>query len=133
MSTEENKALVRRLYEEWSKGKEAAMAFTEERYAPDYVFHGPPGVFGDVELAGCKPVIAAWFTAFPDLHYTVEDVIAEGDKVVHRFTAHATHRGDLMGVSATGKVVTYTGIYVSRLAGGKFVEDWCSADLLGLM
>ena len=59
--------------------------------------------------------------------------IAEGDKVVHRYTFRATHQGDFMGVPATGKVVTVTGIYISRFAGGKCVEDWFSGDLLGLM
>jgi steroid delta-isomerase-like uncharacterized protein len=75
----------------------------------------------------------AFFTAFPDMHWVVEDLIAEGDKVVSRYTVRATHRGDFMGVPATGKVVTYTGILISRFAGGKFVEEWESLDMLGLM
>ena len=132
MSTEENKALVRRYCEEWNKGKEAGMAFMEERYAPDYVIHGaPPGIFPG--LAGLRQLITAFWTAFPDEHAVVEDLIAEGDKVVHRSTWRATHQGEFMGVPATGKVVTLTGISISRLASGKVVEDWDSFDALGLM
>jgi predicted ester cyclase len=132
MSTEVNKAVVRRFYEECNKGKEAAMTAMEELYAaPSYVWHGP-GVFPDLDRTGMKQMMPAFFTAFPDLHYTVEDLIAEGDKVVSRFTARATHQGEFMGIPATGKVVTYTGIYISRFAGGKCVEDWFSGDMLGL-
>jgi predicted ester cyclase len=74
-----------------------------------------------------------FYTAFPDMHYTVEDLIAEGDKVVCRWTVRATHQGEFMGVPATGKVVTWTGISITRFAGGKDVEDWESFDMLGLM
>jgi steroid delta-isomerase-like uncharacterized protein len=133
MSIEENKAVVRRAYEEFNKGKEAAIAAMEELYAtPDYVVHGT-GVFPDMDLATMIQVAAAYYTAFPDLHYTLEDLIAEGDKVVSRFTARATHQGEFMGVPATGQVVTYTGIYFSRFAGGRCVEDWLQVDALDLM
>jgi steroid delta-isomerase-like uncharacterized protein len=128
MSTEENKAVVRRIYEEWNKQKWVGML---ELVAPNYVYHGP-GVFGDMNLAARKQFLPALFTAFPDVHYTVEDLIAEGDNVVSRFTARATHQGEFMGVPATGKVVTWTGIIISRFAGGKWVEDWEQADMLGL-
>jgi ketosteroid isomerase-like protein len=115
MSTEEKKAVVRRFYEELNKGKEAAMTAMEELYAaPAYVWHGP-GVFPDLDRTGMKQMMPAFFTAFPDLHYTVEDLIAEGDKVVSRFTARATHQGEFMGVPATGKVVTVWGVMSSHL------------------
>ena len=132
MSTEENKATARRLIEEWYKGQEAHMAAYEELYAPDYVYHGT-GVFADLDLAAMKQMVPAFWTAFPDQHYTLEDLIAEGDKVVCRYTWRATHQGEFMGVPATGKVVTYTGIIISRFARGKVVEDWVNADMLGLM
>jgi steroid delta-isomerase-like uncharacterized protein len=104
----------------------------EELYAaPTYVWHGP-GVFPDLDLAGGKQLMTAFWTAFPDAHWTVEDLIAEGDKVVSRFTWRATHQGEFMGVPATGKVVTNTAIIISRVAGGKVVEDWEQADMLGL-
>jgi steroid delta-isomerase-like uncharacterized protein len=132
MSTEENKALERRLIEAVNQGQEAAMAAMEELFAPDYVYHGP-GVFGDMDLAALKEMTPAFYAAFPDQHLAVEDLIAEGDKVVGRYTFRGTHQGEFMGVPATGKVVTWTGIYISRIAGGKFVEDWESFDALGLM
>jgi predicted ester cyclase len=75
----------------------------------------------------------ALYTAFPDSHFMLEDLIAEGDKVVQRYTIRGTHRGNFMGVPATGKVVTFTGIVISRFAGGKFVEEWDNQDVLGLM
>ena len=129
MSTEENKALVRRSSEGFNKQNMAAL---DELFVPDYVWHGP-GVFGDMDLAAWKQMAPAWYTAFPDSHFTVEDLIAEGDKVVLRYTTRATHQGEFIGVPATGKVVTLTGISISRLASGKVVEDWDSFDALGLM
>ncbi len=71
--------------------------------------------------------------AFPDLHFTVEDMLAEGDRVASRYTARGTHRGELMGLPPTGRQVTEVGIVISRLAEGKLVEDWHSPDNLGLM
>src|SRR5919201_628052 len=85
-----------------------------------------------MDLAAMKQVMPAWNAAFPDLHWTVEDLIAEGDKVVSRYTCRATHQGELMGIPATGKVVTWTCILISRFAGGKCVEEWEEADMLGL-
>ena len=127
MSTEENKALVRRWVEE---EKRRNLAGVLELCAPDYVLHSP---FGDMDLAGLRQLETAFWTAFPDCHATEDDMIAEGDKVVSRYTVRATHQGELMGIPATGKGVTYTGILISRFAGGKCVEDWEQADMLGLM
>jgi steroid delta-isomerase-like uncharacterized protein len=134
MSTEENKAIVRRAFEE---DKKRNLAGILELYAPDYVIHGgevyglPPTFTPGV--VGLKQLFATVWTAFPDEQAVVEDLIAEGDKVVHRYTARVTHQGEFMGVPATGKVVTYTGIYISHFAGGKVVEDWRQVDDLGLM
>jgi steroid delta-isomerase-like uncharacterized protein len=129
MSTEENKALVRRFYEEWNKQN---LSIVEELVAPHWVCHGTlPGFSPD--RAGGKQMLTALWTAFPDARIAVEDLIAEGDKVVFRYTFRATHQGEFMGVPATGKAVTLTGIYISRFAGGKVVEDWSSSDQLGLL
>jgi predicted ester cyclase len=73
------------------------------------------------------------FTAFPDLHFTLEDRIAEGDKVVSRWTFHGTHKGELQGMPPSGKQVTMTGISIDRLAWGKVVESWDNPDQLGLL
>jgi predicted ester cyclase len=74
-----------------------------------------------------------YLTAFPDLHFTIEDIIAEGDTVVVRQTARGTHQGDLMGIPPTGKQVSGTGITITRVVNGKAVEDWFNGDDLGLL
>jgi steroid delta-isomerase-like uncharacterized protein len=134
MSTEENKALVRRMIEEDKKRNLDGML---ELYAPDYVIHGAQ-VYGlpptfKPGLEGLKQIFTAFWTALPDEQMVVEDMIAEGDKVAYRLTLHATHQGEFLGIPPTGKVLTGTAIYISRFAGGKFVEDWRQADDLGLM
>ena len=129
MSTEENKAVVRRFYE---AGNKQNLAGIVEACAPDYVWHdAPPGISADV--AGRQKLITAMWTAFPDAHWAVEDLIAEGDKVAYRFTFRGTHQGQFMGIPPTGNVVTVTAIYICRFAGGKFVEDWRAVDDLGLL
>jgi predicted ester cyclase len=130
MSTEQNKAVVRRVFEELNK--QNYLVLLEEFCARDYVWHSaPPGISPD--LAGTKQLHTALFTAFPDLHWVVDDLIAEGDKVVARLTVHGTHQGEFMGMPPSGKVVTYTGIAICRFAGSKAVEYWSSVDLLGLL
>jgi predicted ester cyclase len=130
MSTEDNKAIVRRFYEEVLNQKKRAAI--EEFIDPNQVDHAaPPGISGGIE--GAKQGIAMYLTAFPDLHFTVEDMIAEGDKVVSRFTVSGTHQGEFMGIPPTGKQVTATGIEIIRIAGSKFVEHWMELDALGLL
>jgi steroid delta-isomerase-like uncharacterized protein len=115
MSVEENKAFVYRYVEEpWNKGNVAAL---DELCAPNFQLEGLGGV------EAFKAVITAFRTGFPDIHFTVEDIIAEGDKVAYRWTAHGTHQGDYEGIAPTGKTVTSTGITIIRLADGQVVED----------
>ena len=129
MSTEENKAVVHRYFEEQSKRNWAGI---EELFAPDYVIHGaPPGISPD--LADLRQLITAFWTAFPDEHAVVEELIAEGDKVVSRVTVRGTHRGDFMGIPPTGKQIRWTAIAIDRIKDGKFVEGWANTDDLGLM
>jgi len=85
----------------------------------------PPGT------AGIKQFISIYRTAYPDTHFTVEDQVAEGDKVATRWTATGTHRGELMGIAPTGKRVTVTGIAITRVTNGKIVETWNNFDALG--
>ena len=129
MSTEENKALVRRVFEEMNKQNWAGI---EELCAPDYVIHGMPPVFSP-DLAGYKLMTTPFLTAFPDHHTVIEDLIAEGDKVVSRYTFRGTHQGDFMGIPPTGKQVSFTGIEIDRIKDGKFVESWVNEDDLGMM
>ncbi len=129
MSTEENKALSRRLIEEvWNQGN---LAVIDELIAPNYVDHDPTGPIQGPE--GMKQFVSMYLTAYPDTHFTIEDQIAEGDRVVTRWTARGTHKGPLMGIPPTGKQVTVAGISIDRVVNGKLVEDWTSYDALGMM
>ena len=101
-------------------------------FAPDFVDHtAPAGVPNG--LAGFKAYVTLLRAAFPDLHLTVEDVVAEGEKVVVRATARGTMRGDYLGMKATGKPATWTEIHIGRLAEGKVVEHWATIDQLGTL
>jgi steroid delta-isomerase-like uncharacterized protein len=130
MSTEQNKDLVRRFYEEvFTKGN---IAKADEFIAADFVDNSPmPGQAPGAE--GAKQTLAMYLSAFSNMQATIHDMIAEGDKVVTRYTAGATHTGELMGIPATGKQITMTGIEIFRVAGGKLVERWESFDQLGMM
>jgi steroid delta-isomerase-like uncharacterized protein len=130
-ASDTNKALVRRFYEDViNKGD---MRLAEDVLAVDYVEHpGLPG--GESGLAGFKQFVAMVGTAFPDLHVTLEDLISEGDKVAARVTVSGTHKGVFLGsIAPTGKHVTWTGIDLIRIAGGKIAERWNQRDVLGLM
>ena len=131
MSIEENKAIVSRATEEiFNKNN---LAVVEELYATNFVSHGSdiPGVTPDRE--GYKQFVTMSRTALPNFHTTIEDMIAEGDKVVQRFTARGTHKGEFMGIPPTGKQVTITGIAIDCIASGKIVENWANIDMLGMM
>jgi len=122
----DNKAVVRNWFEEgWNMHN---LDKINEYFAPSYINYGDP----DLNYEEWKKFVASVLTAFPDIHYTIVDQIAEGDKVVTRWTSIATHQGEFMGVPATGKKVTMTGINVSRHTNGKYVEDWGNSDALGL-
>ncbi len=130
MSVEENKTIERRYMEEvWTKGNLAAV---DELVATNYVDHTPmPGASPD--LQGLKQFVTVVTAAFPDWYPTIEDMIAEGDKVVVRFRGSGTHKGEFMGIPPTGKQVTMMAIAIHRIAGGKIVENWLQADMLGMM
>jgi predicted ester cyclase len=130
MSTEENKALVRRFYDEVFNKKN--LAVIDDFLDPHIIEHAlPPGLPGGIE--GSRQFIGIYLTAFPDLHLTAEDMIAEGDKVASRFTMRGTHKGEFMGILSTGKQVTITGIQIPRVASGKIAENWINLDALGLL
>lgn len=131
MSVEENKALIRRWIEEFfNQGK---LDYAEEIFAPDFVQHDPatPGEFRGP--AGARQFATVYRSAFPDVQLTIEDMVAEGDTVVTRWTASGTQQGDLPGIPATGRKATVTGIQIDRIANGKVVEDWLVWDTLGML
>jgi steroid delta-isomerase-like uncharacterized protein len=124
-----NKALVRRGIEEvYNRGN---LASVDEFAASDFVIHLPSEDINGP--AGAKRYVAALRAAFPDLHITIEDQIAEGDRVVTRWTARGTHAGEFQGIPPTGKRGSMTGIDIDRVADGKVVECWVNSDDLGLL
>ena len=130
-TSEENKAVVRRQEEElFTRGNLDA---ADEIYAPGYAGHDPSNPEDIRGLEAAKQAAADYRRAFPDLRVTLEDLIAEGDKVVARLRFRGTHRGELDGIAPTGRRVDCSGIVVSRMEGGKFAEDWASFDDLGMM
>jgi steroid delta-isomerase-like uncharacterized protein len=128
MSTEANKGIVRRYLEQvWNGGQRDLM---QEFIAENVVHHGIAQAPG---LEGMKAGYDFSLNAFPDLQLTIDDEIAEDDKVVIRWTLKATHQGELMGIPGTGRKVTQSGVSIFRLANAKVVELWFLADNMSLM
>ena len=134
MSAEQNKANSRRFLED--VGNKGNLDLLDEIADPNCVIHQADGVGGN-DLRGreaLKQLVKMYYAAFPDLRFTVEDQIAEDDKVVTRWSSEGTHKGELMGIAPTGKhAAGVTGISIDRYSGGKFVEGWGNWDTLGLM
>ena len=129
MSTEQNKAIVRRMYEILTTGNLDAL---DEVIAANLADHNPaPGLASGLD--GTKQWFAMLRSAFPDFRLTIADMIAEGDKVVARVTVQSTHRGEFMGIPPTGTQVTITGIDIVRIARGQIVERWGEFDNMGMM
>jgi predicted ester cyclase len=130
MSTEENKSLVRRYVEQiLNRGN---MAVADELLAPDYKrYTSPTAVPLTVDVQ--KQRLAGIRAAFPDWHLTVEDMIAEGDRVAFRATIRGTHMGVFQNVAPTGKQVTVSALDIVRIEKGKFIEHWGGPDLLNLL
>lgn len=129
-SAVENKALVRRFYEEIDKGNLAAM---DELVAENYLDHNPPPFPGlQPGLAGVKQQFKIFLEATPGYH-RIDDQIAEGDKVVTRLTAIGTHEGEMFGIAPTGKNLEMTATVIHRIANGKLVEKWSDKDVLGFL
>ena len=130
--SEQNKALARRALEEiWNQGK---LALIEEMTAPNATYHDPNVPGGQFNgPAGVKQFVEIYRAAFPDVSIKVDDQIAEGDKVVTRWTATGTHKGDLMGIAPTNKHATVAGVDIDRFQDGKVVEAWASYDMFGML
>jgi predicted ester cyclase len=130
VSAEDNKALVRRFVDEVQSG--GNIDLIDEICSPGFVNHSaPPGVPADRE--GIKIVTAMFRGAFPDSYFTVEDMVAEGDKVATRKTFHGTHEGEFMGMPPSGRAVSMGLIDIVRIYDGRVVEHWAMGDSLGLM
>jgi steroid delta-isomerase-like uncharacterized protein len=128
--SEQNKALARLLLEDDISRGDVAVA--ERIIHPDFFDHtNPPGMQRGLE--GHKAIVALFRAAFPDQWWRIDDLIAEGDKVVARTTMTGTHLGDFFGIPPTGRSVTLTGVHIMRVADGKIAEHWGNNDDLGLM
>jgi steroid delta-isomerase-like uncharacterized protein len=133
MSTKDLKALMHRFVEEWNKGKAAAMKIIDEGCATNIVYNSSSGEDILHGLKDYKQFFGEFFDAFPDQHITLEDIVAEGDKVVTRYSLTGTHKGKYGGIPATNKKVTMSVIEIDRVAGGKIIEEWVRFDTLGFM
>jgi steroid delta-isomerase-like uncharacterized protein len=129
MAVEENKAIVRRYQEAYNSNNLEALndVVAADVLTPKIMPGLPPGI------EGAKVVHQTTLRGMPDFHTAIDDLIAEGDKVVARVTMTGTHTGDFWGMPATGRRVKFTGIYVVRIAGGKIVEHWGEEDGVGLL
>jgi predicted ester cyclase len=130
MSSEQNKAIVRRLLEEPWKGD---LRVVDELIDRKYVGYDPSIPEPLRGPDGFKENISTYRAAYSDARITVDDQIAEGDKVATRSTGRGKHDGDLMGVAPTGKQVTVSGLTLSRLANGKVIEEYTNWDTFGMM
>lgn len=116
-------------YEVWNSGN---VDLIDEILSDDFAFHrAPPGLSNDRE--GFKQFVAMYRTAFPDVNFEVQSILAEGDTVMSRWKATGTHTGELMGISPTGMKVTVTGMTENRIAGEKIVTQWNEYDDLGML
>ena len=131
MSTEENKALARRVIEEmFNKGN---LDVADELIAPDYVDHDPAMPEDVRGPEGLKEYVSAYRSAFSDLHVEIEEQLAEGELVATRWTGTGTHDGELAGIPPTGNWVTLPGMEIVRISGGKLVEGWEGYDSMTMM
>jgi steroid delta-isomerase-like uncharacterized protein len=128
--SEDNKAVSRRFFECFASGELDGL---DEIVAADAVNHDPYDPHSQEGLEGAKKTISMYREAFPDLRFEIGDQIAEGDRVVTRWTGTGTMKGELMGLEPNGKESTVTGIAIDRIENGKIVESWGNWDTLGLM
>ena len=129
MSVEENKAVVRRFVDEVQNKQN--LNFVDELFSPDCVDHSGMALGGGIE--GIKRFFTMIIAAFPDAHFTIQDQVAEGDRVVTRKTLRATHKGELFGIPATGKRIEMNVIDIMRVVDGKMTDHWAVADQLGML
>jgi steroid delta-isomerase-like uncharacterized protein len=129
--SEQNKTSVRRLFEEvWNKGH---MPVADELFAPTYTHHDSSTSDVGRGPESEKKRATLYRNAFPDVRLTIEDITAEGETVVARWSCRGTHKGDLNGIAPTGKQFNITGVSIARFTNGKMIEGWVNWDALGLM
>ena len=128
---QENSLLIRRWFDEvWNSGRMEAI---DEMASPNAIGHGQAQHDIDIGLKEFKPFVVDFRRAFPDMKVTIDHIIEQGDKVVARWTATMTHKGEFLGIAPTGKKATITGTTTQRIVAGKIVEGWDNWDQLGLL
>lgn len=131
MSTRDLKALSHQFVVEWNKGKAEALAFIDEHWAADVIMHT---ALGDMRgLKDGEKLLGGFYDAFPDIHFTLDDVIVEGDKAALRYTITGTHKGAFMGIPPTDKKITVWALEIDHVVNGKLVEYWSRFDTLSFM
>jgi steroid delta-isomerase-like uncharacterized protein len=129
--SEHNKAIVRRLFAElWNTGN---LSVADEIFTPNYSHHDPSTADFGRGPDGEKKRASLYRNAFPDIHLTIEEVIAEGETVMTRWSCRGTHKGELNGIAPTGKQITLSGVTVARVSNGKIAEGYVNWDALGMM
>jgi steroid delta-isomerase-like uncharacterized protein len=130
MSSEENKAIMRRYFSVFEQGN---IDLLDELLAPDYINHTPATPDLPTGPEGVKGVVSMFRSAMPDLKVVVDDMIAEGDKVATRYTLEGTHQGELFGVPPTGQLLSIKSFTVERVSDGKIRDHWRVSDNLDMM
>ena len=127
---EQNKALMLRAIEEWNKGSNE---FFMDNAVPDYAYYSPSGKPKPMSREEVDENFKTMMKGFPDLRFAIEELVAEGDKLTARFSFTGTHQGEFMGIPATGNRIEVSGLIISLIKNGKFVEDREETDILGMM
>jgi steroid delta-isomerase-like uncharacterized protein len=131
MSAEQNKSIARRWVEEgWNKHNPALV---DEIYTPDVVQIDPNSPVPVESAAALKAFVGVYLTAFPDIHFKIDDLTAEGERVIWRFSATATHRGDLLGMAPTGRPITVTGMVQFDFRDSRIARVWVNHDFYGIL
>ncbi|MDQ4013355.1 MAG: ester cyclase [Thermoproteota archaeon] len=125
---EQNKQVVRQVFEFYNQQD---IEKVQKLFSPKHIFHFPGAP--PMDWNSHKQFIVGLSKAFPDLHFKVEDILAEGDKVAYRLTVSGTHKGEFQGIPPTNKKVSFTSTGISNIVDGKVAEDWVDADTMGLM
>ena len=127
---EHNKAMMSKSFEEWNKGNSG---FFMESTTPDSVYYSPSGNPTSSSREDAVESVKMIWKGFPDVSFSIEDIMADRDKTITRFVIRGTHEGEFMGIPATGKRIEVSGIMISRIENGKWVEEWEEMDTIGLM
>ena len=127
----ENEAVVKRWWEElWNQGN---LAVADEIVAPSFTDHDPASPWVPPGIDGCKTLVSGYRAVFPDIHFTIESQVASGDRIVSHWRCRGTHKGELMGIAATGKTIEVEGISILHLENGRIRHQTTVWDALGLL